>query len=213
RTGAQRPITGPNFGKRGRGVERHRRKPPRGMHINHDDIVALASADQTDQGGLNLISSMDRELSTLRSQIQKKKQVASSLIASLEGENKELIPPETTNRLSSRWNNEEFNLAKVGIRKHGKHYGAIAEVIGSKTEAQVRTFFVNYRKKYNLDELVKEYEDQQKQHEQKNADVNDIKQQEPEIMEIDLDDEQPNCKEDDDVEEVSQSVQKPPTET
>lgn len=69
RTGAQRPITGPSFGKRGRGVERHKRKPPRGMHINHDDIVALATSDLADQGGVNLLASMDRESNTLLSQV------------------------------------------------------------------------------------------------------------------------------------------------
>lgn len=88
------------------------------------------------------------------------------------------------NRLSSRWNNEELNLAIVGIRKYGKQYGAIADIIGSKTEAQVRTFFVNYRKKYNLDSLVKEYEAQLKLDEQKDLDASDIKQHEPEIMEV-----------------------------
>lgn len=117
-------------------------------------------------------------------QIQINKQLVSALKANTEEENKELIPPETTNRLSSRWNNEEFNLAIVGIRKYGKQYGAIAEIIGSKSEAQVRTFFVNYRKKYNLDELVKEYEAQKKLNEQKGLDAKDIKQQEPEIMEV-----------------------------
>lgn len=96
-----------------------------------------------------------------------------------------MIPPETMmNRLSSRWNNEEVNLAIVGIRKYGKQYGAIAEIIGSKTEAQVRTFFVNYRKKYNLDDLVKKYEAQLKLNEQKDSDASDIKQHEPEIMEV-----------------------------
>ncbi|XP_037038596.1 REST corepressor 3 isoform X2 [Bradysia coprophila] len=208
RTGAQRPITGPTFAKRGRGVERHKRKPPRGMHINHDDIVALASSDQSDQGSVNLLASMDRELNTLLSQIQMKKQLASALKANTEEDNKELIPPETMNRLSSRWNNEEFNLAIVGIRKYGKQYGAIADIIGSKTEAQVRTFFVNYRKKHNLDGLVKEYEAQLKLNEQKDLDASDIKQHEPEIMEIDADEENTNTKDDDDVEEVSQPILK-----
>lgn len=68
RTGSQRPITGPSFGKRGRGVERHKRKPPRGMHINHDDIIALA-CDPADKGGVNLLASMDRELNTMLSQV------------------------------------------------------------------------------------------------------------------------------------------------
>lgn len=39
------------------------------MHINHDDIVALSSSDQSDQGGVNLLASMDRELNTLLSQV------------------------------------------------------------------------------------------------------------------------------------------------
>lgn len=75
-------------------------------------------------------------------------------------------------------------MAIVGIRLYGKQYGAIAEIIGSKTEAQVRTFFVNYRKKYNLDVLVKEYESRMKLNERKDSDNSDFKQQEPEIMEV-----------------------------
>ena len=35
---------------------------------------------------------------------------------------------------------------------------AIAEVIGTKTESHVRSFYVNYRRKYNLDSAMKEYE-------------------------------------------------------
>ena len=35
---------------------------------------------------------------------------------------------------------------------------AIAEVLGTKTESHVRSFYVNYRRKYNLDSAMKEYE-------------------------------------------------------
>lgn len=43
-----RPTSGPLQSRRHRsnGVERYKRKPPRGMYINHDDIVALASQDE-----------------------------------------------------------------------------------------------------------------------------------------------------------------------
>ena len=34
----------------------------------------------------------------------------------------------------------------------------IAEVIGTKTDSHVRSFFVNYRRRYNLDAALKEYE-------------------------------------------------------
>lgn len=49
-------------------------------------------------------------------------------------------------------------MAVQGVRKYGKDFKSIAEVIGNKTEHHVRTFFVNYRKKYNLDTILKEYE-------------------------------------------------------
>lgn len=47
RTGALRPTSGPLQGRRCRsnGQERFKRKPPRGMYINHDDIVSLATQD------------------------------------------------------------------------------------------------------------------------------------------------------------------------
>lgn len=46
----------------------------------------------------------------------------------------------------------------TGMRKYGKDFRAIAEVIGTKTEAHLRTFFVNYRRRYNLDAVLVEYE-------------------------------------------------------
>lgn len=44
------------------------------------------------------------------------------------------------------------------MRKHGKNFKAIAEIIGTKTEAHVRNFFVTYKKRYNLDVVLKEFE-------------------------------------------------------
>ena len=46
----------------------------------------------------------------------------------------------------------------LGVRKYGKDFKAIAEVIGNKTESHVRSFFVNYRRRYNLDEVLAEFE-------------------------------------------------------
>lgn len=44
------------------------------------------------------------------------------------------------------------------IRKFGKDFNTIAEIIGTKTESHVRTFYANFRRRYNLDDIVKEYE-------------------------------------------------------
>ena len=62
------------------------------------------------------------------------------------------------NRINARWTNEELLLAVQGVRKYGKDFKAIAEVIGNKTESHVRSFFVNYRRRYNLDEVLAEFE-------------------------------------------------------
>ena len=63
-------------------------------------------------------------------------------------------------RINARWTNEELLLAVQGVRKYGKDFKAIAEVIGNKTEAHIRSFFVNYRRRYNLDEVLAEYENE-----------------------------------------------------
>lgn len=74
RTGSLRPTSGPSYlGKRPRstmttgGGEKHKRKPPRGMYINHDDIVTLASHPNADSD--QLLASMDREIVSLMSQV------------------------------------------------------------------------------------------------------------------------------------------------
>jgi len=45
-----------------------------------------------------------------------------------------------------------------GVRRYGKNYKAIAEVIGNKNESLVRSFFVTYRRRFKLDEVLAEYE-------------------------------------------------------
>ena len=49
-------------------------------------------------------------------------------------------------------------LCGTGVRKYGKNFQAIAEVIGNKLEAHIRSFFINFRRRYNLDEVLAEYE-------------------------------------------------------
>jgi len=65
--------------------------------------------------------------------------------------------PESANRINARWTNEELLLAVQGIRKFGKNFAAIASILGTKTESHVRTFFVNYKRRYNLDDVLREY--------------------------------------------------------
>eukprot|EP00061_Rhincodon_typus_P014568 g41656.t1 len=48
-----------------------------------------------------------------------------------------------------------------GIRKYGRNFQAIAEVIGNKTLTQVKTFFISYRRRFNLEEILQEWEAEQ----------------------------------------------------
>lgn len=46
---------------------RHKRKPPRGMFINHDDLAAMASGPAGQ--GEQMLRTMDREIVSLKRQV------------------------------------------------------------------------------------------------------------------------------------------------
>merc|ERR1712012_1122752 len=66
--------------------------------------------------------------------------------------------PDASSKINAKWSQEEQLLGVQGVRKFGKNFATIAEIIGTKTESHVRSFFVNYRRRYNLDNALKEYE-------------------------------------------------------
>lgn len=46
----------------------------------------------------------------------------------------------------------------AAIRKYGRDFQAISDVIGNKSVVQVKNFLVNYRRRFNLDEVLQEWE-------------------------------------------------------
>ncbi|KAI4472678.1 hypothetical protein M0802_016585 [Mischocyttarus mexicanus] len=148
RTGVARPLSS----MPGR---TNKRKPPRGLVVNHDDLAALAG--QPNQAN-NSLQAIDTEIVSLKRQIQSNKQQVSALKRKTTDGVDDLRPPEVSSRINARWTNDELLLAVQGVRKYGKDFSAIADVIGTKTEAHLRSFFVNYRRRYNLDAVLKEYE-------------------------------------------------------
>ncbi|XP_031835886.1 REST corepressor isoform X2 [Nomia melanderi] len=148
RTGVARPLSS----MPGR---TNKRKPPRGLVVNHDDLAALAG--QPNQAN-NSLQAIDTEIVSLKRQIQSNKQQVSALKRKTADGIEDLRPPEVSSRINARWTNDELLLAVQGVRKYGKDFSAIADVIGTKTEAHLRSFFVNYRRRYNLDAVLKEYE-------------------------------------------------------
>lgn len=69
RTGSVRPTMGPAKprDRQFHVLLRHKRKPPRGMFINHDDLVAMASGPAGQ--GEQMLRTMDREIVSLKRQV------------------------------------------------------------------------------------------------------------------------------------------------
>jgi len=166
RTGQMRPTTGP---ARKDGLRPKTSlfknaslgQPPRGMHINHDDLVALATGPQGQ--GEAILRALDREIVSQMRHVQFNKQQLSHLRERAMTHRDTLapykVPENTTNsRINARWTNDELLLAVQGIRKFGKNFKVIADILGTKTEAHVRSFFVNYKRRYKLDDALKEHE-------------------------------------------------------
>ena len=65
-----RPTTGPNrrdksaVGGAINSAGRHKRKPPRGMYLNHDDLVTFASEPEAQSD--TVLKAMDGEIVTLK---------------------------------------------------------------------------------------------------------------------------------------------------
>lgn len=168
RTGHVRPTTGPArkdgstkpppATQKFHSILKNQTRPPKGMYINHDDLVALATGPTVQ--GEQILKSMDREIVSYKRVVQSNKQILSGI--QRRNRDKTLIDPyripDPASKLNAKWTNEELLLGVQGVRTFGRNFKVIAEVIGTKTESHVRSFYVNYRRRYNLDAALKEYE-------------------------------------------------------
>lgn len=112
-----------------------------------------AASEAGSEGGSNEESDADEK-------VQQNKQTISSLKRKTSEGIDDVRPPgdSNTSRINARWTNEELLLAVQGVRKYGKDFKTIAETLGTKTESHLRSFFVNYRRRYNLDSVLKDFE-------------------------------------------------------
>ncbi|XP_045921558.1 REST corepressor 2 [Micropterus dolomieu] len=133
---------------------RARRRPPKGMYLEQGDITSLSASHDA---GVLTVRQLDTQLVSLKRQVQSIKQNNSSLKQSLNEGVDTFRPAEPVSKMNSRWTTEEQLLAVQAIRRYGKDFAAIAEVIGTKTPAQVSSFFVSYRRRFNLDEVLREW--------------------------------------------------------
>ncbi|XP_014866566.1 PREDICTED: REST corepressor 3 [Poecilia mexicana] len=158
------PGTKPALGRREHQTLQHRHhqrsrcRPPKGMYLTQEDVVAVscsASAANT------LLRQLDMELVSLKRQVQNAKQMNSGLKQLLDSGIEEYRLTESNQKVNARWTTDEQLLAVQGVRKYGKNFQAIADVIGNKTVGQVKNFFVNYRRRFNLEEVLQEWEAEQ----------------------------------------------------
>lgn len=133
--------------------QRLKKRPPRGMFLNQEDVVSLSSSST--QG---LIRQLDCQLVSIKRQIQTIKQSNSSLKEKISTGVDEFRQPQVTQKFNTRWTTEEQLLAVQAIRKYGRDFQAISDVIGNKSVVQVKNFLVNYRRRFNLDEVLQEWE-------------------------------------------------------
>lgn len=180
-----------------------KRKPPRGMSINIDDLMTIVNGPP-DQGEAflrslsNEIVNLKRNVQNLKahiSQIKTKTNSAHTLKRldvsvsyptffpvpillitvnilfkpSLVSYHNQFIQyhfsfyffsTQPSQRINARWTNEEALLAVQGVRKHGKDFKAIAEIVGNKSESHVRSFYTNNERRYNLAYMLTEYENE-----------------------------------------------------
>ncbi|XP_064408024.1 REST corepressor 2 isoform X1 [Latimeria chalumnae] len=134
---------------------RSRRRPPKGMYLSQEDIAAMSVSPET---AMLTLRQLDSQLISLKRQVQNIKQMNSSLKYKLDSGIDKMRPVEANPKFNSRWTTDEQLLAVQAIRKYGKDFQAIAEVIGNKTLVQVKTFFVSYRRRFNLEEVLQEWE-------------------------------------------------------
>ncbi|XP_061565435.1 REST corepressor 2 isoform X2 [Cololabis saira] len=133
---------------------RARRRPPKGMYLDQGDIMSLSASHDS---GVVTVRQLDTQLVSLKRQVQSIKQNNSSMKQSLNEGVDTLKPSEAAPKMNSRWTTDEQLLAVQAIRRYGKDFPAIAEVIATKTPAQVSSFFVSYRRRFNLDEVLREW--------------------------------------------------------
>ncbi|XP_019733440.1 REST corepressor 1 [Hippocampus comes] len=136
-----------------KGAHRAKTRPPRGMFLKQEDVVSLSTSCAH-----GVLRQLDAQLTAAKRQVQSIKQSNSVLKEKLDSGVDQFRQPEVSGKVNGRWSSDEQLLAVQAIRKYGRDYQAISDVIGNKSVVQVKNFLVNYRRRFNLDQVLQEWE-------------------------------------------------------
>ena len=112
KSGGSRPCPGSRKAD-GHARIKNKRKPPRGMYLNHDDLLSLATGPPGQ--GEQLLKQLDAELVTWKRQVQNLKQIISMHKQKTVSGIGHFRPPAPSTRINARWTNEELLLAVQGM--------------------------------------------------------------------------------------------------
>ncbi|XP_014026312.1 REST corepressor 3 isoform X2 [Salmo salar] len=113
--------------------QRSKCRPPKGMYLTQEDVVAVSCSSSAAN---TVLRQLDMELVGLKRQVQNAKQLNSGLKHRMEAGIDDFRLPECNQKVNARWTTDEQLLAVQGVRKYGKDFQAIADVIGNKTVGQ-----------------------------------------------------------------------------
>ncbi|XP_005747171.1 REST corepressor 3 isoform X2 [Pundamilia nyererei] len=94
--------------------QRSRCRPPKGMYLTQEDVVAVSCSSSAAN---TLLRQLDMELVSLKRQVQNAKQMNSGLKHMLESGIEDFRLPECNQKVNARWTTDEQLLAVQGVRK------------------------------------------------------------------------------------------------
>jgi REST corepressor 1 len=168
--------------KEAKNFQKSLRKPPKGIYLNYEELIHLAKFDYNitfDMLDKKLISLKKEVIAnvyyarifelTFRKiligkifKVQTNKQQIGSIIdeltknydASAVEENLEFMNLGLAMNETPVWNEHEISMVLQGFSKYGTDFEAISQVMGTKSENSIKSFYLYHKDNYSLEKLV-----------------------------------------------------------
>uniref|UniRef100_A0A1I8J1Z6 REST corepressor 2 n=1 Tax=Macrostomum lignano TaxID=282301 RepID=A0A1I8J1Z6_9PLAT len=132
-----------------------RRRIPHAIFLDYEALLTMSQQSLAENEAI--VTALDNRLVTARTQVQRNRAELAQRWSSLVAEAEAFQEPRTEAPISCKWTEDELLLAVQGVRRYGKDFRAIAQLVGTKNEQHVRYFFAQYRSKFSLDSVLAEF--------------------------------------------------------